>query len=65
MQKYYEKENTLRRNATTRKRQQQRKRPTIQLEKIKQEILAEEGRLSRYRNRIQQYKQTDHCKITK
>ena len=36
-------------------------KPTIQLEEINQKVLAKEGRLTRYRHMVQQYRQNRTC----
>ena len=38
---------------------------TVQLEEINQKVLAKEGRLKRYRQRVKQYRQMGHSKTTK
>ena len=40
-----------------RKKQQHKKKMTIQLEEINQKVLVKEGKLKRYRESVKQYKQ--------
>ena len=55
-----------RKDAGTKKKEKARQgKITMQLEEINQKVLAKEGRLKRYRQKVKQYRQTGHSKTTK